>query len=164
MCGVDVSKTHRRFWGPRVAEILFTPLETPMFLKSFATLCVATFLSVGFTSTADAGCLAGLFGKCCKPDCCEPAPAPCCPAPAPAPVCCKPAPPADINTTVCLVDPCTGCSKSVNVCIPACCGNEKPCISSRKGLFGRKVFTITWKCCGHSVKAVWTKRGCVRVH
>ena len=153
-----------------------------MFRKSFALICAATLMTACFTPAANAGCFSGLLKKCCKPaccepapapSCCEPAPAPCAPAcapapapvccPAPKPVCCKPAPPAKVNVTVCLVDPCTGCSKSVDVCVPACCANEKPCVSSRKGLFGRKVFTISWKCCGHSAKAVWTKCGNVKV-
>lgn len=139
-----------------------------MFTRKFAVAlgAAAVFFAA---STADAG----LFCKkdCCKP-CCEPAPAPVCCEPAPAPVCCEPAPapvccpapPADVTKTLCLVDPCTGCSKTVDVCIPACCAEETPCIKSRDGIFGRKIFYVTWKCCDHKVKVVWTAFGGVRVH
>ena len=149
---------------------LFYYLEkTLMFVRKVA---IALMAALAFASTANAG----LFKKkCCEPAapaCCEPAPAPaccaapapapCC-APAPAPVCCKPAPPAKVNATLCLKDPCTCCTKSVNVCIPACCAGEAPCITSRKGFLGRRVYTATWKCCGHSVTVVVTKHGKVRV-
>ena len=137
-------------------------MENEMFIirNYAAAICVASLLFVGFSSTANAG----LFGKKhCQPDCCEPCcePAPtCC---APAPVCCEPVVPPKVNTTLCLVDQCTGCTKSVNVCIPACCVSEVPCITCRRGLFGRKIYSVSWKCCGHCVKVVWTKHGKIRV-
>lgn len=161
-----------------------------MFRKSLIAVCAAA-LFAGSVTPASAGLFSFCKKDCCdpcaapEPVCCE-APAPvcapepvCCEAPAPVcapapvvcappapvcapePVCCPPAP-ADVAKTVCLCDPC-GCMKAVDLCIPACCANEEPCITCRKGLFGRKIYTLSWKCCGHCVKVVMTKRGTVRV-
>ncbi len=81
-------------------------------------------------------------------------PAPCC---APAPVCCPPPP---VKVELCVVDPCTGCTYPVTVCVPACCAEEVPCMAGwRKGIFGRKVLTYKWPGCGHSVDVVITKHG-----
>ncbi len=135
-------------------------LELEMFRKSLLALSVAAIFACNVAPVSG-----GLF---CKKDCCDPccAPAPvCAPAPpvcAPAPVCCPPPAPKKINKTLSLCDPC-GCMQSVDVCIPACCANEEPCVTCRKGLFGRKIYTATWKCCGHSAKIVMTKHGKTRV-
>ncbi len=73
--------------------------------------------------------------------------------------CCQPcAPPPPVMTELCVQDPCTGCTYKVCVCLPACCV-EAPCVTCRPGIFGRKVLTYTWPCCGHSVDVVITKRG-----
>lgn len=92
-------------------------------------------------------------------DCCEPAPTCCEPAPVccePAPVCCPPPP---VKMVLCVTDPCTGCVYPETICIPACCEGETPCMTWRKGIFGRKVLTYKWKCCGHCVEVVITKHG-----
>ncbi len=82
------------------------------------------------------------------------APAPCC---ASAPDCCPPPP---VKVELCVEDPCTCCTYNVTVCIPACCADEAPCVAGwRKGLFGRKIVTYTWPCCGHSVDVVITRHG-----
>ena len=122
-----------------------------MFRKSIV-VCFAAALLAATVSPVSAG----LFGKrdCCDP-CCEPAPV-CC-----EPVCCKPCPP-PVKKTLSLCDPC-GCKQCVDLCIPACCADEEPCITCRDGLFGRRIYTITWKCCGHRAKVVMTSHGDVRV-
>ncbi|XZE54354.1 hypothetical protein SH139x_000314 [Planctomycetaceae bacterium SH139] len=75
---------------------------------------------------------------------------------APAPVCCPP-PPVTVN--FCAVDPCTGCSYPVAVCLPACCAGEIPCMTGwRKGFFGRKVLTYKFSC-GECVEVVITRTG-----
>ncbi|RMF38168.1 MAG: hypothetical protein D6753_16175 [Planctomycetota bacterium] len=84
----------------------------------------------------------------------------CCPQPCCKTVCCPPPP---VQVELCIVDPCTGCSYKECVCIPACCADEQPCVECRPGLFGRKVLTYTWPCCGHQVKAIITKHGRVIV-
>ena len=67
--------------------------------------------------------------------------------------------PPPIEVTLCVDDPCDCCpGKEVCVCVPCCC-TEEPCVSWRDGLFGRRVATYTWPCCGHSVEVVVTKRG-----
>ncbi len=82
------------------------------------------------------------------------APTPVC---APAPVCCVTPPPVEV--AVCVVDPCTGCTYKVCVCVPACCACEVPCMAGWKsGIFGRKVLTYKWAC-GHCVDVVITKHG-----
>ena len=69
------------------------------------------------------------------------------------------APPPPIEVTLCVDDPCDCCpAQEVCVCVPCCC-TEAPCISWRNGLFGRRVATYTWACCGHSVDVVVTRRG-----
>ena len=87
-------------------------------------------------------------------DCCQPEPV-CC---KPAPVCCCPPPP--VKVTWCVKDPCTCCSYEVSACVPACCAGSVPCLADwRKGLFGRKILTYKFPCCGHCVDVVITKRG-----
>ncbi len=113
--------------------------------KMLAALFAVALLVGSVSTTAEAGYW---NDRCCKPD-------PCCFKPAPPPMC---------KQTLCLKDPCSCCTTSVDVCIPACCCDEEPCISYRKGLFGRRIYNVTWKCCGHCVTIVWTKHGKVRVH
>ena len=73
--------------------------------------------------------------------------------------CCQPcAPPPPVMTELCVQDPCTCCTYKVCVCLPACCV-EDPCVTCRPGIFGRKILTYTWPCCGHSVDVVITRRG-----
>lgn len=84
----------------------------------------------------------------CCPTCCNSCC--CCPPPAPTP------------TTFCLVDPC-GCSHQACINVPACCAGQQPNVCWRSGIFGRQIATVTWDCCGHSVKVIVTCRGKVRV-
>ncbi|MEO2047967.1 MAG: hypothetical protein ABGX16_15515 [Pirellulales bacterium] len=73
--------------------------------------------------------------------------------------CCQPCcPPPPVMTELCVQDPCTCCTYKVCVCLPACC-TEDPCVSCRPGIFGRKIVTYTWPCCGHSIDVVMTKHG-----
>ena len=140
-----------------------------MIRNAFISACAVAVLSV-CTLPASAGlfCKKDCCDPCCEPEpvCCAPAPAPVCPPPAP--VCCAPAPvcpppaPADVQKTVCLCNA-KGCPEAVSLCIPACCANEEPCITCRKGIFGRKVYTLTWKCCNHCATVVMTKHGRVIV-
>jgi hypothetical protein len=67
--------------------------------------------------------------------------------------------PPPIELALCVDDPCDCCpAQEVCVCVPCCC-TEAPCISWRNGLFGRRVATYTWACCGHSVEVVVTRKG-----
>jgi hypothetical protein len=75
--------------------------------------------------------------------------------------CCAPPPPVEV--VLCVKDPCTCCTYEVSVCLPACCANEVPCIRWRNGIFGRRVATYAWECCGHAVDIVITKHGRVKV-
>lgn len=67
--------------------------------------------------------------------------------------CCAPPP---IEVKLCVQDPCGGCPHEVCVCVPGCC-TEAPEVCWHNGLFGRRIATYTWKCCGHSVDVVVTK-------
>ncbi len=71
--------------------------------------------------------------------------------------CCCPPPP--VKITFCAVDPCTCCKYTVDVCIPACCAEEVPCVSWRNGIFGRRVATYYYKCCGYSFDIVVNHKG-----
>ena len=106
----------------------------PIQFTKFALLGVLAIATSGVTTqSADAG----LFGRC--HDCvCQPMP---------------------VAKTLCVVDPCTGCKYQVCVKVPPCCCDEQPCVSWRRGVFGRKVLSYKWKCCGHCVDVVITKFG-----
>ena len=112
--------------------------------------CTVAALMAVASTPANAG-LFGCFHKsadCCEPACCEPAPAP---------VCCEPAP---VEVTWCVADPCTCCTYEVSACVPACCAGVTPCLDGcKKGLFGRKILTYKFECCGHCVDVVVTKHG-----
>ena len=75
--------------------------------------------------------------------------------------CCCPAPPPPppVKVTLCVKDPCSCCTYEVDVCLPACCCGEEPKVEWRPGIFGRKVATYCWPCCGHSVEVVVTRHG-----
>ncbi len=79
------------------------------------------------------------------------------------PCCCAPCSPCPVPTTLCLVDPCCGCSYEVCVNVPACCVGQQPTVSWRNGCFGRKIATLCWSCCDKQVKVTVTRRGNVRV-
>lgn len=67
--------------------------------------------------------------------------------------------PPPMKVTLCVDDPCDCCAgQIVSVCVPCCC-TETPCVSWRNGIFGRRIATFTWACCGHSVEVVVTRRG-----
>jgi hypothetical protein len=67
--------------------------------------------------------------------------------------------PPPIEVVLCIDDPCDCCGpQDVCVCVPCCC-TEEPCVTWRNGIFGRRVATYTWRCCGHSVDVVVTRRG-----
>jgi hypothetical protein len=102
---------------------------------ALATLAVTCGLLAFMGTSAVAG------GPCCPDPCCQP--------------CCPPPP---VLTELCVQDPCTCCTYKVCVCLPACCV-EDPCVTCRPGIFGRKILTYTWPCCGHSIDVVITKRG-----
>lgn len=72
---------------------------------------------------------------------------------------CNCCPPPPVKVTICAVDPCTGCEYPVTVCLPADCVEEVPCVSWRNGIFGRRVASYTWKCCGYSFDIVVNHRG-----
>ena len=67
-----------------------------------------------------------------------------------------------MERTICVTDPCTGCSQQVCVSVPCCC-TEDPCVTCRSGILGRTVLTYCWGCCGHSVDVVINCRGKIRV-
>jgi hypothetical protein len=75
---------------------------------------------------------------------------------------CRCCPPPPVSMTFCLQDPCC-CSHQVDVCVPACCAGEEPCITWRKGILGRQIATMCWKCCGHEVKVTICRSGKVKV-
>jgi len=67
--------------------------------------------------------------------------------------------PPPIEVVLCVDDPCDCCApQQVCVCVPCCC-TEAPCVTWRDGIFGRRVATYTWPCCGYSVDVVVTRRG-----
>jgi hypothetical protein len=67
--------------------------------------------------------------------------------------------PPPIEVTLCVDDPCDCCApQMVCVCVPCCC-TEAPCVTWRNGFLGRRVATYEWKCCGHCVEVVVTRRG-----
>ena len=109
-------------------------------------------VSVSDTS-ACGGCGTPCGVTCCEP-CCAPAPEPCCQP------CCPPPP---VRMELCVKDPCSCCTYQASVCIPACCAGEEACVTWRRGWFGRRVATYTWKCCGHCVDIVVTRHGRVIV-
>lgn len=74
--------------------------------------------------------------------------------------CCPPPP---VKASLCVVDPCTGCSTSVCVCLPACCAGQEACLAGcRKACLGRKVLTYKYPC-GHCVEVVVKRNGAVKV-
>ncbi|MEM9353643.1 MAG: hypothetical protein AAGA92_11575 [Planctomycetota bacterium] len=75
------------------------------------------------------------------------------------PCCCPPAP---IQVELCVKPPCSCVGKTVCVCVPGCC-TEPPCVTWKKGLFGRCIGTYCWPSCGHEVKVVVTRKGDVKV-
>ncbi len=63
------------------------------------------------------------------------------------------------EVALCVDDPCDCCpGQEVCVCVPCCC-TEKPCVTWRCGVLGRRVATYSWPCCGYSVDVVVTRRG-----
>jgi hypothetical protein len=75
-------------------------------------------------------------------------------------VCCDPCLP-DIQTTMVVCDPCTGCPVPVDVCLPGCC-TDCPTVSERCTLFGRGAITYCWAC-GFSATFRFTRHGDVIV-
>jgi hypothetical protein len=110
-------------------------------MKNFAFVAVMTLALTSLTGqTASAG------NPCCEP----------------VAVCC-PCPPPPVMVPLCIKDPCTCCVYEECICLPACCVGEVPCMTWKKGLFGRKILTYKWACCGHCVEVVITKHGKVIV-
>jgi hypothetical protein len=63
-----------------------------------------------------------------------------------------------VNVVLVVDDPCDCCGpQEVCVCVPCCC-TEPPTVCWRNGIFGRRVATYVWQCCGHSVDVVLTRR------
>jgi hypothetical protein len=108
--------------------------------KSLMIPVIAVTLALGFGGGADSALAHGHHGPCVT--CCQPCP-----------------PPPPVMKKLCVVDPCTGCTYEACLKIPAACCGEEPCMTWRWGIFGRKVLTYTWKCCGHCVDIVITKHG-----
>jgi hypothetical protein len=68
-----------------------------------------------------------------------------------------------MELVLCVDDPCDCCGpQEVCVCVPCCC-TEPPTVCWRDGIFGRRVATYVWQCCGYSVDVVLTRRGDVIV-
>jgi hypothetical protein len=68
-----------------------------------------------------------------------------------------------MNVVLVVDDPCDCCGpQEVCVCVPCCC-TEPPTVCWRDGIFGRRVASYAWQCCGHSVDVVLTRRGDVIV-
>ena len=64
-----------------------------------------------------------------------------------------------MEVALCVDDPCDCCpGQEACVCVPCCC-KEAPTVCWRDGIFGRRVATYTWACCGYSVDIVVTRRG-----
>ncbi len=107
-----------------------------------------------YFAIALAGCLlaASVFGTtavaCCHS--CQ-AQVCCCPAPPP--------PPPPVKVKLCVKDPCNCCTYEVDICLPACCCGEEPCVKWRRGFLGRKIATYCWPCCDHEVDVVVTRHG-----
>lgn len=60
-----------------------------------------------------------------------------------------------VQTILHVQDPCTCCPIEVPVCVPGCC-TDAPCVTTRRGLFGRTVTEYCW-CCGFRVKIIMTR-------
>lgn len=73
---------------------------------------------------------------------------------------CEP-PPVTVVVHVC--DPCTGCPKPVEVCVPACCACEAPTMECRHAIIGVALYKFTWCNCDHEVKVRVFKDGHVKV-
>lgn len=71
--------------------------------------------------------------------------------------CCEPKPTVTKCYTVQSPECCNLCT-TVSVCLPACCANEEPCVSSRATLFGYGQVKLTWSC-GKTVVVRFTKHG-----
>ncbi|HEX4130404.1 MAG TPA: hypothetical protein VHZ24_10190 [Pirellulales bacterium] len=71
--------------------------------------------------------------------------------------CCLP----PIQTSLCVMDPCTCCPVNIPVCLPGCCC-DAPSVSSRHGLFARGIVTYDW-CCGATVTVRFERDGNVLV-
>ncbi len=57
-----------------------------------------------------------------------------------------------IPTTLTICDPCTGCQRTVEVCLPAQCLSEQPCVTFRDPLIGVGLWNFTWQCCDFEVR------------
>ncbi len=67
-----------------------------------------------------------------------------------------------IQTILHVQDPCTCCPIEVPVCVPGCC-TDAPCMTTRRGLFGRTITEYSW-CCGFRVKIIMTRGNDIIVH
>lgn len=73
-------------------------------------------------------------------------------------VCC-----CEVATTLCLVDPCDGCSYEACVHLPHCCVGVAPVVEWKNGILGRKIISLCWPCCDKRAKVVVPVIGDVRV-
>ena len=64
------------------------------------------------------------------------------------PCCCS------VPVTLCLVEPCCGCSYEVCVHLPPCCLGVAPIVQWREGILGRQIADLCWPCCNKKVKVV----------
>ncbi len=56
---------------------------------------------------------------------------------------------------------CPSLCTTISVCLPACCADEEPCVSSRCTLIGQGQVRLSWSC-GKTVTVRFTRHG-VRV-
>lgn len=116
---------------------------TQKLVRSVAAVALAFVASAAWVNSASAD---HHSAACCEPVCCP------CPAPVP-----------DVSTTICLYDACTCTTAQATLCIPATCCGEQPQITWRSGIFGRRIATLCWPCCGYSADVVVTRQGRVIV-
>jgi hypothetical protein len=69
----------------------------------------------------------------------------------------------EVPMTLCLVDPCDGCSYEACVHLPACCVGTAPVVEWKNGIMGRKIICLCWPCCDKRAKVVVPVFGDVRV-
>ena len=61
-------------------------------------------------------------------------------------------------------NPADCCVYEIPLCIPCCCQDEAPCVTSDCGILGRGVVTYCWPCCGFEAKVVFKDCHEVKVH
>lgn len=119
-------------------------VTTRKIARSVVAFAVTVVASVALVDTVDASHHAS--AGCCQPVGCP------CPVPVP-----------KVSTTICLYDACTCTTTQATLCLPATCCGEPPQITWRSGIFGRRIATLCWPCCGYMAEVVVTRHGRVIV-